>query len=218
MWARTYRANHPLGPPPVVVPKVARPTLTTDPTANWKTWKNDQLNYEFKYPLDWEVGDSEFGSPTSVIQQPQKNYYLAISYVSQSQLSVMGVTYCGAYPNDAPRCELFKINEKTSAGIDWGPADSERHEVSVQIGHPEGGIITFSLSPVNSETKSILYKILSTFKFLDQSQAKQPLKQADANKPASGVCSGPPAGDTAAVIIDIDTPSPRCLFFLKVNN
>lgn len=141
------------------------PTSTPDETANWETWKDNKLNYEFKYPSDWEVGDSEFGSPTSVIQQLQKNYYLVISYISQSQLSVRGITYCGAHPDDVSRCELSKINEKTSAEIDWGTADNERPEASVQIGHPKGGIITFVLSPVNSETKSILYKILSTFKF-----------------------------------------------------
>lgn len=57
LWARNYRASHSLGPPPVVSPKVTRPTPTPDPTANWKTYTNEKYHFEFKYPPNWMEED-----------------------------------------------------------------------------------------------------------------------------------------------------------------
>lgn len=141
------------------------PTPTdTGGTADWKIWRNDNLNYEFKYPSDWEVGDSELGSSTWVIQQLQKKYYIEIGSISLMQQSRMGINICDLPSSDKVRCETVKIDKDTNAQIDWG--DDDLSQASVSIGKSNiQGLITFQLSPVNSETKEILYKILSTFKF-----------------------------------------------------
>ncbi len=165
-----------------VVPTVQVPSPTSvvssisiPPNAmvNWKTYTDSNLNYSFQYPptsceLQRFAGDTTFaicylpkGSDGG--SKHNNGYVISLGFISKSQLSVMGVTYCGAYPNDFSRCELFKMGEVT-ASIDWGTgADGN---ASAWISHPNGGIVTFDLQPVTAESKEILKQILSTFKFL----------------------------------------------------
>ena len=142
-------------------------------TRNWKTYTDSNLNYSFQYPptsceLQRVAGDTTFaicylpkGSDGG--SKHNNGYVISLGFISKNQLSVIGVTYCGAYPNNSSRCELFKMGEVT-ASIDWGTgADGN---ASAWISHRNGGIITFDLQPVTSESKGILKQILSTFKFL----------------------------------------------------
>lgn len=153
---------------------ISQPTPTPDLTANWKTYTDSKLNYSFQYPpttceLQRSIGDTSFAIcylPKGGDGGPKNNngYVITLGFISQSQLNVMGITYCGAYPNDFSRCESFKIG-KFTASIDWG-TDSEAR-ASALISHPKGGIVTFNLQPVTSESKEMLKQILSTFKFID---------------------------------------------------
>lgn len=43
--------------PPEVIPQVVEPSPTPDPTANWKTYRNDKYGFEFKYPEDYSLAD-----------------------------------------------------------------------------------------------------------------------------------------------------------------
>lgn len=175
------------------------PTVTLDMTA-WKTYRNESLQYEFNYPPDpiepmRELGDTSFvigyfldgGNTNDIrdVQNPDKTYWISLGYISQKQLSVMGITYCGANPNDSSRCELLTIDGQTST-IDWKiPVeytkinDNGKEEkatqvkASVWIPDPKGGIVTFDLQPVTPKSKETLYKILSTFRFLDQNAFDQ---------------------------------------------
>jgi len=150
----------------------ACPEAKINETANWKTYTDSNLNYYFQYPptsceLQRFAGDTTFAIcylPKGSDGGPKHNigYVISLGFISKNQLSVMGVTYCGAYPNDSSRCELFKMGEVT-ASIDWGTgADGN---ASAWIYHRNGGIITFDLQPVTAESKEILKQILSTFKF-----------------------------------------------------
>ncbi|KKT45500.1 MAG: hypothetical protein UW82_C0018G0015 [candidate division WWE3 bacterium GW2011_GWC2_44_9] len=159
-------------PTPTQTQKPVSPTLTPDKTVNLKTYTDSNLNYSFQYPptsceLQRELGDTSLalcylpkGSDGGA--KHNNGYVITLGFISQSQLNVMGITYCGAYPNDSSRCESFKIG-KVIASIDWGTgADAS---ASAWISHPNGGIVTFNLQPVTSESKEILKQILSTFKF-----------------------------------------------------
>ncbi|MBI3443561.1 hypothetical protein HY008_02735 [Candidatus Woesebacteria bacterium] len=141
-------------------------------TVNWKTYTDSNLNYSFQYPppsceLQRFAGDTSFaicylpkGSDGG--SKHNNGYVISLGFISKSQLSVMGVTYCGAYPNDSSRCELFNMG-KVTASIDWGTGGDA--SASILIGHPNGGIVTFTLQPVMAESKAILKQILSTFRF-----------------------------------------------------
>ena len=158
-------------------------------TTDWKTYRDDKLKYEFRYPpfsceVQRMMGDTSFVAcylPKGQNGGPKGNddaYTISLGFVSQAQLNVMGITYCGAYPNDSSRCESRKIGGVNST-IDWGinvpftTTDSEGKEkqsselkASVWIPHPNGGVVTFELQPVTPESKAILYEVVSTFKFL----------------------------------------------------
>lgn len=159
-------------PTPTQTQKPASPTPTPDKTTNWKTYTDSNLNYSFQYPpasceLQRELGDISFaicylpkGSDGGA--KHNNGYVITLGFISQSQLNVMGITYCGAYPNDSSRCDLFEIG-KVTASIDWGTGGAA--SASAWFSHPNGGIVTFSLQPVTTESKEILKQILSTFKF-----------------------------------------------------
>ncbi len=159
---------------PIPTP-IANSIPTPDPTANWKTYTDSNLNYSFQYPptsceLQRFVSDSSFaicylpkGSDGG--SKNNNGHVISLGFISQNQLNVMGITYCGAYPNDSLRCESFKMG-KVTVSIDWGTGGDAN--ANAWISHPNGGIVTFALQPVTAESKVILKQILSTFKFLDE--------------------------------------------------
>ena len=158
-------------PTPTQTQKPVSPTLTPDKTVNLKTYTDSNLNYSFQYPptsceLQRELGDTSLalcylpkGSDGGA--KHNNGYVITLGFISQSQLNVMGITYCGAYPNDSSRCELFKIG-KVTASIDWGTGGDA--SASAWISHPNGGMVTFDLQPVIAESKEIFKQILSTFR------------------------------------------------------
>lgn len=146
--------------------------LQTTP-ADSKTYKNNELNYEFQYPANWRLSPATNGDTSFYIfyrvPEPEadyEGYFIYGAYISQSQLNMMGINYCEANPNDSSRCENTKVGGQR-ATIDWGLKENDQTRASVWILHPKGGIVTFELKPVIPEIKPILYQILSTFKFLD---------------------------------------------------
>src|SRR3989344_4344489 len=46
--------------------------VTTDPTADWKTYTNEQYGFEFKYPPDWELLNKN-GGISLVKNGPRQN-------------------------------------------------------------------------------------------------------------------------------------------------
>ena len=154
-----------------------------DLTANWETYKHSELSYEFQYPASWRIPPSANGDTNFYIfyriadpEAEYEGYFIYGGYVSESQLSTTGVSYCDANPDDSSRCENIKLGGQ-DATINWRLKENNLREIeadiqiraSVWILHPKGGIVTFELKPVIPETKTILYQILSTFKFLDGS-------------------------------------------------
>ena len=151
---------------------VGQQSPTPDKNINWETYTDSNLNYLLRYPpttceLQRFAGDTSFavcylpkGSDGGT--KHNDGYVISLGFISESQLNVMGITYCGAYPNDSSRCESLKM-DKVTASIDWGTgADAS---ASAWISHPNGGIVTFNLQPVTAESKEILKQIFSTFKF-----------------------------------------------------
>lgn len=54
--------------PPATLITQPSPTLTPDPTAAWKTYRNEEIGFEFKYPPDWSLID-EIVMPTSYVER-----------------------------------------------------------------------------------------------------------------------------------------------------
>jgi hypothetical protein len=169
------------GPTPTPLPSEVS-TEEGDETADWEIYRDPDLKYEFRYPPDPLEPSRSWGDTSFVVGYPikeeyrndpfiaksaDKAFWITLGYISQTQLNVMGVTYC-AYPNNTSRCESIKIGGVDSM-IDWGITGEEQDtqiEANVWIPHPNGGVVTFGLQPVVPKSIRVFYQMLSTFKFL----------------------------------------------------
>ena len=134
-------------------------------SGRWETYKNELLGYQFSYPATWSMPQTTPDAPFTIqyhdfSTQNDDWYTITVGFISEVQLSTMGIDYCGAYPNDK-RCETKKIGDLV-AYIDWGNSDT----AFTKIPRPEGGVITLTLKPNSSEAKSFFVSILNTFKFI----------------------------------------------------
>lgn len=72
----------------------------------------------------------------------------------------MGTTYCEANPGDTNRCETVS-GVNATAQVDWGTGG----DAFVLVPRPAGGAVTFTITPVITETKNNLRGILITFTY-----------------------------------------------------
>ncbi|OGI60500.1 hypothetical protein A2641_03125 [Candidatus Nomurabacteria bacterium RIFCSPHIGHO2_01_FULL_37_25] len=143
-----------------------KPVTTTvqNPVVNkWKTFQNSRFAFQFEYPTEWSVLD-KLDDPYGVnFWLTEKNSAAVIMDVESGiNLSVMGVSYCGAYPQDK-RCESLKTESDGYVTIDWNVSGGANAMFSSQ--NDTYGV-SFTLHKINSDTKAIFKKVLSTFKFL----------------------------------------------------
>lgn len=157
----------PTQPPISTIPTTT--SISSDPTVNWKTYRNEEEGFEVKFPADLVLQKNTGETYISFEGKlAEKSYFLQFGYISQSALSTMGINYCGAHPNDS-RCENFTFNNLQFL-IDWNIETEGAFTLSrAEILKPEGSMIVISIlhSP-SQDIKLFLRQILSTLKFLNQ--------------------------------------------------
>ncbi|OGY18962.1 MAG: hypothetical protein A2784_02420 [Candidatus Chisholmbacteria bacterium RIFCSPHIGHO2_01_FULL_48_12] len=135
---------------------IAEPTSTPDPTANWKTYTNNQYKFVFKHPNDWRVISLEEES------KPQE---IVVTYNPDTK---------DAYLERNP--DAYDQSQKSDAVINGvqitrikNNKDVYRREYAIIPLTSGTLIITGTLDvAVNQKQTSSFNQILSTFKFLDQ--------------------------------------------------
>jgi len=138
--------------------KVIQPSPSQEPTAGWKTFRSERYTFEFKYPKEWSIKEAA----TDVINIYNETNALIVS-IGSVNFTIMGISYCGANPQDKPRCEALEVN-RIPIGIDWGINGTANAMISIS---DEVGL-SLTLHQVSSQTKLLFRQILSTFKFIDQ--------------------------------------------------
>lgn len=133
-----------------------------DKISDWKTYRNEIYKYEIKCPYKWETKENSEGDVEFIIQGVAT---ININFISQDTLNVMGISYCGAYPEDKNRCEKIVINDLIYIIEKF--SDSKGNQESVLIGNPRGGALSISLISATDELRTIFRKVLSTFRFID---------------------------------------------------
>lgn len=148
---------------PTQTPPTDTPPAQTNAGGEWKIFKNNRFTFQFGFPAEWSVLDQLDNAYGVDFWSTENNMATRIMYVNSGiNLSVIGISYCGAYPQDK-RCESLKTESGVYATIDWGVNGTASAMFSSQDG-TDGA--SFTLNKVNSETKNIFRKILSTIKFI----------------------------------------------------
>lgn len=195
------------------------PNSKTNQTAGWKTYKNSEYGFEFKYPLDWDF-ESDI--------QLKDRYNISIYKTTSSSAYCISGNNCSDLPNATEYfyVEVIPINssdiDKTLSEIvnKWLVAGKKSPSniigqwyrkltpilEPIKIGGRDGlktdfstnqfmyfvmkdsRIYTLSNVPVPSHYPNILEKIISTFKFTNQTPQQN--QNVDTK---NGVCG--PCGD-----------------------
>src|SRR3989344_6063653 len=173
-------------PSPIVS---ASPTPTSDPTANWKTYRNETAGYSLKYPADMLVfcnypntkglrlWQAPFDCPNgndifyeiAVIENLPGEYKEYKKPSSARQINIDGMKATEkTYVYENTDCPLQSLGQSTEILI-----DNNGYTIQIQL-------------LVNSlDKKNLFDQILSTFKFLEQTT----LIPADLQTQVAGVCA-----------------------------
>lgn len=151
-------------------------TSLPDPTASWKTYRNEQYGFEFKYPDDWTVevaSNINFTSPNINLISP-----------SNQEAKNKNVERCQKNEPCDIEFPFININLAITAGLSkYKPENAISEQIQVFNGinfvryaepsmfigisyQVEHNNTLFIFEPVMEDDEIILRKILSTFKFI----------------------------------------------------
>lgn len=155
-------------PSPVAtsIPNEATPTVkpSTDPTANWKTYKSILYSYSVEYPPDWNVVETKHNVASVIEPSKQK----IMTELSNSKSSIK-VFYEGDWDHGFEPW-VFKISSK----VDIGGKEATMSTLTLAGNPNEWTIYTIgnfhdfrieTLTP--SSDRNIISQIISTFKFTE---------------------------------------------------
>lgn len=144
---------------PIAKKPVALPT--TGPTADWKTYENQQFKFQIKYPADWNLKEDKtlqnIAFITTTITAPSKNSFIDIWVRSGSWSQI--VKELGTKSTKITLNGITGLVEAANKGGKVYTFPSQINNQVFQIVYGES-----SDSPLNEITT--LDQILSTFKFL----------------------------------------------------
>ncbi len=140
-----------------------------DEITDWKTYKNEELGFELKYPTDWRVAEIKGGGAIGAGFGPKskvEDTLFGVIIVSEiPTLGTKGANYeitkvdtvsFGGYP-------AKKVYTKNlSVGKEWARLYIEKNGSIFSIGQPT---LNNSNFPFENKYNNIINQILSTFKF-----------------------------------------------------
>jgi hypothetical protein len=158
---------------------VAEPTSTPDPTANWKTYSNDQSGFSFMFPEDYEVlEDSETIITLSYKSQlfDNPNHYLKI--FPQHTVNYSSLKQCGSENTAFPCIPNGKVSDANIGGrvarrfelIKSAEVVGANYEI-IQFSEPK---IEVEMNLSGGELREVFEQIVSTIKFTVSSPSPTP--------------------------------------------
>ena len=138
-------------------------TTSAQTTANneWKVFQDSRYTFQFNYPEKWSVGNQQGTSRVLILRNERNSEIITVD--TGVNLAIIGISYCGAYPQDK-RCETLKTDDGGYVVIDWEVSNTANAIFSSQDGTYHG--VSFTLHKINPDTKTIFRKILLTFRFI----------------------------------------------------
>mgnify|MGYP001558259781 CR=1 FL=1 len=141
------------------------PSITPDPTSNWKTYINDKFGVEFRYPIGWPV-------PKELLQSINFNGKLIIVkgpfYDQALQRDLNFDEYAvRSYGDETPRYDFNMNGLIGKRGLE-NSVSNYSNIVVLAKDNKSTDIITISyIYDPKKEDGKVFDQILSTFKFLD---------------------------------------------------
>lgn len=126
----------------------------------WKVFQDSRYTFQFEHPSKWSIKNQQ-GTSRFLILKDETNMEI-ITVDTGINLATIGISYCGAYPQDK-RCEILKTENGNFVTIDWNASGKANAMFSSQDSTYG---VSFVLHKANSDTESIFKKVLSTFKFV----------------------------------------------------
>jgi hypothetical protein len=154
--------------------KFIAPTPTPDPTANWKTYRNEKYGFEFRYPNDWlalperALVEKGLPRPLTELYAPNRNEYPMIvissiivpgnfdaeKYIADNYAQIINLKKLYGLDLIAYRFDIKRLNEYTPIALIQ--RNDQIYEINYSFGYEEDV----------DQFGEIFDQILSTFKFL----------------------------------------------------
>lgn len=149
------------------------PSPTPDPTANWKTYKDENIKVQFKYPSNWKYevinSKSNAGFNYTQITLAKTEYFdpipkgkplIMITVSNTTDQNLLSVYQNTKITGDIKVDDIpAEVRQHNSASVDSKYITFTKGEQSFEI--------ESSLHTQSAEQEIILNQILSTFKFTD---------------------------------------------------
>lgn len=152
---------------PVTSATPSQITVTTDPSAGWKTYVSAEGKYSIKYPLDYTLSEASLN--TSIISNILPNFKLTITYKPADNKTLPRLIEENKICNISPaqgRPAVVNGTQPAQLYLD-NSCDSYITTVAYTINNQTLYIISVETQSKYSEIKQEIDKILATLQFLD---------------------------------------------------
>jgi len=143
------------------------PEIIEDETADWQTYRNEELGFEFKYPNTLiEPQKIESNSDYSFAFYPKETGgdRLIIGYITKERVNSSNAE-CLKKSDNQNNESIKTLN--TEATINWTKFTGTKMPIGhACIQYSDGGIVFLTFYLINDESKLIFRELISTFKFL----------------------------------------------------
>ncbi|MFZ2521896.1 MAG: PsbP-related protein [Minisyncoccia bacterium] len=137
-------------------------TVPQDDISTWKTYRNEEYGFEFKYPSDWEIINNGLIKPNGREEESEKIYFFPDFNNDNLEIEAWFVQLNG-YSDSHSLVEIDGVRAIRS---------KESHDISGIVTYillktiPNRAVLNFQIRGSSPEGLKIYDQILSTFKFI----------------------------------------------------